>query len=85
LSTLDLHCIRYNASDAEVWHSVSHATFWNKSTWLLPIHRRTEEHWVLAIIPVYQRRVFIFDSITSKGGWCCDLTVCSSLTVCLIT
>jgi hypothetical protein len=81
LSTLDLHRIRYNASDAEVWRFVSRTMFWDKSTWLLPIHRRAEEHWVLAVIPVYQRRVFIFDSLASKSGWRRDLTVRSSLSL----
>ncbi|KAJ7900475.1 hypothetical protein B0H13DRAFT_1622406 [Mycena leptocephala] len=73
LSTVDLHRIRYKASDAEVWRFLSRTTFWEKSTWLVPIHRRTEEHWVLAVIPVYQRRVFLFDSLASKAGWRRDL------------
>ncbi|KAJ7845678.1 hypothetical protein B0H13DRAFT_1647204, partial [Mycena leptocephala] len=73
LSTLDLHRIRFNFSDAEVWRFLSPTMFWEKTTWLLPIHRRAEEHWVLPVIPVYQRRVFIFDSLASKSGWRRDL------------
>ncbi|KAJ7830384.1 hypothetical protein B0H13DRAFT_2433725 [Mycena leptocephala] len=73
LSTVDLHRIRFNFSDTEVWRFLKPTMFWEKTTWLLPIHRRAEEHWVLAVIPVYQRRVFIFDSITSKSGWRGDL------------
>jgi hypothetical protein len=79
LSTLDLHRIRYNSSDAEVWRFIGPTMFWNKTTWLLPIHRRAEEHWVLTVIPVYQRRVFLFDSLASKVGWRRDLTVCLRL------
>ncbi|KAJ7841963.1 hypothetical protein B0H13DRAFT_2205233 [Mycena leptocephala] len=85
MSTLDLHRIRYNASDAEVWRFVSPTMFWNKSTWLLPIHRRAEEHWVLAVIPVYQRRVFIFDSLASKGGWRRDLADIMTLITRMLT
>jgi hypothetical protein len=84
LSTLDLHRIRFNFSDTEVWRFLKPTMFWEKTTWLLPIHRHAEEHWVLAVIPVYQRRVFIFDSIASKSGWRGDLKVRSSLTLCLI-
>ncbi|KAJ7920051.1 hypothetical protein B0H13DRAFT_220501, partial [Mycena leptocephala] len=73
LSTLDLHRIRFNFSDTEVWRFLKPTMFWEKTTWLRPIHRRAEEHWVLAVIPVYQRRVFIFDSIASKSGWRGDL------------
>jgi hypothetical protein len=81
LSTLDLHRIRYNSSDAEVWHFIGPTMFWNKTTWLLPIHRCAQEHWVLAVIPVYQRQIFLFDSLTSKVGWCHDLTVCLRLSL----
>ncbi|KAJ7466743.1 hypothetical protein B0H11DRAFT_1733128 [Mycena galericulata] len=78
LSTYDLGRIRYNASDDEVWRHVGPTLYWEKSTWLLPIHRAHEEHWVLAIIIVHQRRVFLFDSLAARGGWRRDLKVCSS-------
>ncbi|KAJ7431750.1 hypothetical protein B0H11DRAFT_1761580 [Mycena galericulata] len=73
LSTYDLGRIRYNASDDEVWRHVGPTLYWEKSMWLLPIHRPQEEHWVLAVIPVHQRRVFLFDSLASRGGWRRDL------------
>ncbi|KAJ7502581.1 hypothetical protein B0H11DRAFT_1712541 [Mycena galericulata] len=73
LSTYDLGRIRYNASDDEIWRHIGPTLFWEKSIWLLPIHRAQEEHWVLAVIPVHQRRVFLFDSLASRGGWRRDL------------
>ncbi|KAJ6585213.1 hypothetical protein B0H19DRAFT_1250090 [Mycena capillaripes] len=70
LSTYDLQRIRYNASDTEVWRFVS---------------RTMEEHWVLAVIPVYQRRVFLFDSLASKGGWRRDLMDIMTLVTRMLT
>ena len=49
-STHDLPCIRYQASDEDLWHSTSQTKFWEKSVWILPIHQPLSwGHWVLLL------------------------------------
>ncbi|KAJ7660339.1 hypothetical protein DFH06DRAFT_989269 [Mycena polygramma] len=72
-NTFDLTRVRYKASDDELWRNVQHTAFWGKEIWLIPIHRRAEEHWVLAVVAVHQQKLFFFDSLGQKRGWRRDL------------
>ncbi|KAF7331212.1 hypothetical protein MSAN_02440000 [Mycena sanguinolenta] len=79
LSTFELVRTRYNCSDAQLWRGVYRTQYWNKSTWLVPIHRPTQEHWVLAVVAVPQQQIFFFDSFASKSGWRGDLKALMTL------
>ncbi|KAJ7211535.1 hypothetical protein B0H12DRAFT_1312933 [Mycena haematopus] len=72
-STYDLPRIRYKASDEELWQNTQYLEFWNKSIWLVPIHRSTQEHWVLAAVNIAQQELFFFDSLGQRSGWRQDL------------
>ncbi|KAJ7627703.1 hypothetical protein DFH06DRAFT_1443350 [Mycena polygramma] len=72
-NTFDLNRVRYKASDDELWKNVHHTAFWNKQIWLVPIHRRAEEHWVLVAVAVHAQKLFFFDSFSQKSGWRRDL------------
>ncbi|KAJ6462576.1 hypothetical protein C8R45DRAFT_841653 [Mycena sanguinolenta] len=73
-STFELVRTRYKASDVELLKAVRRTQYSEKSTWLVPIHRPDEEHWVLAVVAVAQQQIFIFDSFASKEGWHRDLS-----------
>ncbi|KAJ7078554.1 hypothetical protein B0H15DRAFT_1000961 [Mycena belliarum] len=73
LSTYDLPCVRYKGSDPDLWRRVEHTRYWEKPVWLIPIHRPTEEHWVLVVVIVPRQELFFFDSMASRGGWRRDL------------
>ncbi|KAJ7080173.1 hypothetical protein B0H15DRAFT_997436, partial [Mycena belliarum] len=73
LSTYDLPCVRYKGSDPDLWRRVVHTQYWEKPVWLIPIHRPTEEHWVLVVVVVPKQELFFFDSMASRGGWRRDL------------
>lgn len=74
-STYDLNRIRYKATDAELWRNTYRREFWTKDIWILPIHRRSECHWVLAVIYLQHKEVHIFDSLAGKASWHRDIQV----------
>ena len=73
-STYDLHRIRSNATDYELWRSTRHLKFWEMDIWILPIHRRTESHWVLAVLYLQRKEVHVFDSLAGRA-WNQDIKV----------
>ncbi|KAL0062018.1 hypothetical protein AAF712_011096 [Marasmius tenuissimus] len=48
------------------WRVSLPSEYWSKSTWLVPIHSRTMEHWALAIAKGDTRELLLFDSFASK-------------------
>lgn len=78
-STYDLHRIRYKAPDAELWRNTYRREYWTKDTWIIPIHRRSECHWVLAVLYLQRREVHIFDSLAGKAAWRQDIQVMLTL------
>lgn len=75
-STYDLYRIRYKASDAELWRSTYRREFWSKAVWIIPIHRRTENHWVMAVLHLERREVHLYDSFGRRPAWHQDVQVC---------
>lgn len=73
LSSFDLTRIRQGSPVAEIWRKTQ---YWNKTKWILPIHRPLETHWVLAVIEVQERNILVFDSFgSSYKNWSLDLQV----------
>ncbi|KAJ6580419.1 hypothetical protein DFH09DRAFT_1076679 [Mycena vulgaris] len=68
LSTYDLVRVRYKASDNDLWRNIHHSRYWEKSLWLIPIHRVEEEHWVLAVVDVSRQQILFFHSLGVRGG-----------------
>ena len=76
LSSFDLTRIRGRMPMAEIWRNNEKSGYWNKTKWILPIHRPSETHWVLAVIEVPERKVLVFDSFgSSYQDWSLDLQV----------
>ncbi|KJA14937.1 hypothetical protein HYPSUDRAFT_106807, partial [Hypholoma sublateritium FD-334 SS-4] len=59
----------YQASDSELWRSTHHHKFWEKDVWIIPIHRQTERHWVLAVLYLQHSEVHVFDSLAGNALW----------------
>jgi len=76
LSTHNLPRIRFQADDDLIWHNVSWTRFWEKSVWILPIHRTLPVgHWVLCTINLPSRQLFLFDSLAEQKPWKRDIKV----------
>ncbi|KIK18058.1 hypothetical protein PISMIDRAFT_45449, partial [Pisolithus microcarpus 441] len=76
LSTHDLPCICFNAEDNTLWCNLSWTRFWEKSIWILPIHRSLPVgHWVLCTIDFHSRQLFLFDSLAEQKPWRNDIKV----------
>ncbi|KAJ7739076.1 hypothetical protein DFH07DRAFT_752302, partial [Mycena maculata] len=73
LTTYDLPCVRYKGSDPDLWRHVADTKYWDKPLWLIPIHRPSEEHWVLVVVVVPRQELLFFDSMGSRRGWRQDL------------
>ncbi|KAJ7118428.1 hypothetical protein C8R43DRAFT_1137360 [Mycena crocata] len=72
-STYDLTRVHYKKGDANLWSATKHTEYWDKPLWLIPVHRPTEEHWVLVVASVREQELFFFDSLARKSGWRKDL------------
>ncbi|CAK5281201.1 unnamed protein product [Mycena citricolor] len=48
-STYDLARVQTQASDQDLWRSTAQTIYWRKRLWVVPIHRPSQEHWVLAM------------------------------------
>lgn len=68
-STYELNRIRYKASDTELWRNIRRTEYWTKDIWILPIHRPSEHHWVLAVIYPIRGEVYLYDSFAKKYSW----------------
>jgi Ulp1 protease family, C-terminal catalytic domain len=69
LSTFDLPRVRYNASDEELWRYIHRSSYWQKDVWILPIHRKSAEHWVLCVITLREHQLYLFDSLAARRPW----------------
>lgn len=78
LSTHDLPRIRYNAPDDVIWRHTSWVRYWEKDIWVLPIHRPSGiGHWVLCIIQLSTKELYLFDSMGDRTPWQSDVKVSS--------
>ncbi|KIK23456.1 hypothetical protein PISMIDRAFT_100547, partial [Pisolithus microcarpus 441] len=69
-STHDIPRIWYNATDDTLWRTMSWTNYWEKSMWILPIHRPSPcGHWVMCTIDIALRRLFLFDSFAEERPW----------------
>ncbi len=75
-STYDLHRIHYKASDAELWRNTHRREYWSKTVWIIPIHRRGANHWVMAVLYLERKEVHLYDSFGSQPAWHQDVQVC---------
>jgi len=76
LTTYDILRVRYRASDDDLWRNIRKTKYWCRDTWILPIHRRTTEHWVLCVICLEDHRLLLFDSLAAEHPWQQDIKVC---------
>ncbi|KAF7301143.1 hypothetical protein MIND_00678700 [Mycena indigotica] len=79
LDTLDLHRVQYGSDDAVLWHHLAPTEYWCKPLWLIPVHRRSQQHWVLAVVSVEEKLVFFYDSFAEVEGWEADFKDISTL------
>ena len=64
--------------DGALWRLSRRSNFWQKSRWLVPIHRTTPyEHWVLGVMDFTTREIGFFDSLANESLWEHDVQVWS--------
>ena len=70
LSTHDLLRIRYHVEDNVLWRNISWTHYWEKPTWILPIHHPSPVgHWVVCIIKIPSKQLLLFDSLAEQKLW----------------
>jgi Ulp1 family protease len=75
-STYVIPIIRTKRKDDDVWRNTKKTKFWKRHNWIIPIHRRDESHWVLAIVDVSNTTILLFDSFAQgETTWSQDLLV----------
>lgn len=74
-STHDLVRIRFKASDDELWRWLKKLQYWERDIWIIPIHRRRECHWVLAVVFHQRAEIAFYDSLAGKRLWHQDVKV----------
>ena len=63
-------------NDDTLWRVTRRSAFWQKSCWLVPIHRTAPyKHWVLGIIDFTHQEVGLFDSLADESLWELDIQV----------
>ncbi|KAG1837517.1 hypothetical protein DFJ58DRAFT_718872 [Suillus subalutaceus] len=76
LSTHDLPRIRYNAPDDNIWRHTMWIRYWEKDIWVLPIHRPSGiGHWVMCVIQLSTKELYLFDSMGDRTPWQSDVKV----------
>lgn len=58
-----------------LWSQSRRLEYWLKDIWLIPVHRPTAQHWVLAVALPSQCRVLLFDSFADQEAWQMDVPV----------
>lgn len=78
--THDLVRVRSSVTDDCLWDYVVDTEYWDKTTWIIPIHRPNPEyHWVLCIALPQSHSLLLFDSFGQQRSWARDVQVSSSL------
>lgn len=78
ISTYTLQLVRQNSSDDVLWRNTKRTRYWEKSVWILPIHRPTSSHWVMCRIDFTAKRIDLFDSFAEEIPWRTEIQVCFS-------
>lgn len=74
-NTHHLPMMRYHVPDSELWRRTKRTQYWARDIWILPIHRRGSEHWVLCTVSLATRELFLFDSLAACSPWKCEVKV----------
>ncbi|KIL57472.1 hypothetical protein M378DRAFT_16228 [Amanita muscaria Koide BX008] len=61
-STHVLPLVHMKLKDDNIWRNTRRTKFWKRPHWIIPIHRKDESHWVLALVDVSKSTVLLFDS-----------------------
>ncbi|KIN93816.1 hypothetical protein M404DRAFT_35711, partial [Pisolithus tinctorius Marx 270] len=79
-STHNLLHIQYHAEDNILWCNISWTRYWEKTMWILPIHRTSPiGHWVLCVIKFPSKQLLLFDSLAEQKPWKQDIKDISRL------
>jgi len=75
-STYVIPLIHAKCNDKDIWCNTKKTKFWKRHDWIILIHCRDELHWVLALVDISNRMIFLFDSFAQvEITWSQDLFV----------
>ncbi|KAJ8474914.1 hypothetical protein ONZ45_g15786 [Pleurotus djamor] len=77
--TYTLVHVASKVSDEAMWESISGTRFWEKTVFIIPIHRPSQSHWVLSVVRLQTRTYDVFDSFGEPTHWQSDLKLVSTL------
>jgi Ulp1 family protease len=76
-STFDLLMARSEVPPRDMYRRTAKLDYWKKDIWILPIHRATpEKHWVMCVICIRSRELFLFDSLADSSPWKREISMC---------
>ncbi|KAI0059012.1 hypothetical protein BV25DRAFT_1809822 [Artomyces pyxidatus] len=64
-NSYDFNLIKHNTVESDYWRRVKRTEFWQRRTWLIPIHH--EDHWLLCTVRLDKRSILYFDSFGAPG------------------
>ncbi|KAF6747718.1 hypothetical protein DFP72DRAFT_821404 [Ephemerocybe angulata] len=63
----------FESSPAVLRRNTKHLQYWTRDIWIVPINRRIEQHWVVAVILPAKRQLYLFDSFADFRSWEADI------------
>ncbi|KAJ7578925.1 hypothetical protein C8J56DRAFT_797027 [Mycena floridula] len=61
--------------DLLLWTLIRDSEYWSKDIWIIPIHRPSEHHWVLAVTIRSQMKLYLYDSFAGDlASWSDDIS-----------
>ncbi|KAJ7573823.1 hypothetical protein C8J56DRAFT_1065738 [Mycena floridula] len=61
--------------DLLLWTLIRDSEYWSKDIWIIPIHRPSEHHWVLAVAIRSQMKLYLYDSFAGDlASWSDDIS-----------
>jgi Ulp1 protease family, C-terminal catalytic domain len=89
-SSFDIHSVRDDLDEDQIWRSVCHVEYWRRTTWLIPLHDHS--HWLLCVVDTQQNEILCFDSFGDSMPWegsllqvsrCCSPSLVSDHHLCI--
>lgn len=65
-----------NSHDEDLWRNTKTNLYWRAKVWVIPVHRRDSEHWVVCTIYIDEGRILFFDSFANQATLQTMVPVC---------
>lgn len=86
-SSYVMHYAKDHSRDEDIWRNTKSNLYWRANVWVIPVHRRDSEHWVICSIYIDEGRMLFFDSFAKQDTLqtmvpVCIYSLCTLLFIC---